>query len=34
MSAVNGYLLSKGQKEKSTPMGREEMREMMRRFPD
>lgn len=33
ISAVNGYLLTKGSKN-TTPVIKEEMLEMMRRFPD
>ena len=33
LSAVNGYLLTKGGK-KQTPMLKDEMKQLMRRFPD
>ena len=33
MSAVNGYKLSKGKKE-SEPTQKQEMKELMRQFPD
>ena len=33
ISAINGYLLTKGGK-KATPMLKDEMRDLMRRFPD
>ena len=33
MSAINGYLLTKGGK-RNTPMLKDEMEELMRRFPD
>tara|TARA_Y100000114_G_C11615028_1_gene256956 strand:- start:244 stop:387 length:144 start_codon:yes stop_codon:yes gene_type:complete len=33
LSAVNGYLLTKGGK-KNSPVLKDEMRQLMRRFPD
>tara|TARA_Y100000004_G_scaffold165448_1_gene196341 strand:- start:77 stop:178 length:102 start_codon:yes stop_codon:yes gene_type:complete len=33
MSAINGFLLTKGGK-KNAPMLKDEMEDMMRRFPD
>ena len=33
LSAINGYLLTKGGKTKN-PMLKDEMRDLMRRFPD